>query len=421
MGLGKSAISLWYASRNKTVPVVVVCPSSVKWQWQAEVKKVLRWKAHVCESMKSERLSGRVVVINYDILGGWLGALKKLKPSLIILDECQYILNPKAKRTRNVAKLCKGVPHVLALSGTPLVNRPIELFPTLNILQPDIFPSRFSYGLKYCAGKRGHWGWEFKGATKTKELNKLLTDTCMVRRRKEDVLAELPAKIRQVVPVDLRNESTYRAAEEDFIAWLREKDPQAALRAIRAEAVTRAGYLLRLAAQLKCKSVVDWINEWLNDSEGKLIVFAVHRKMIEALQRRITTALVVIDGSVSGKERNTAVQQFQTDTNTRVLIGNVQAAGVGLNLTAASSVVFTELPWQPGAVAQAEDRAHRIGQKQCVNIYYLVARDTVEEKRCRIISRKQEVLSAVLDGGQVKNELDVFDEFAKAMYDGRSD
>lgn len=404
-------MSLWYASRNKSTPIVVVCPASLKWQWQAEVDKVLGWKSMVCEGTKSVPLHGRVTIINYDVLGGWLEAFKKLKPSLVILDECQYIMNPKAKRTKHVAKLCKGIPHVLALSGTPLVNRPIELFPTLNILQPDTFSSRFKFGIDYCAGKRNHWGWEFKGATKTKELNKLLTDTCMVRRRKEDVLSELPDKIHQVIPVDLQSEHVYRVAEADFIEWLRKRDPKAAERALRAEAITKAGCLLRLAARLKCKSVVDWINNWLTDTDDKMIVFAVHRKMIEALQRRLAAKSVVIDGSVTGRDRNEAVLQFQGDPTTRLLIGNIQAAGVGLNLIAASSVALAELPWQPGAVAQAIDRAHRIGQTRCVNVYYLVARGTAEEKRCRIISKKQEVLSAVLDGGEVENELDVFDEF----------
>lgn len=425
MGLGKSAMSLWYMAQNQTVPAVIVCPASLKWQWQAEVAKVLGWKAVVVEGTKPHgSLRGKVVVINYDILGGWLEELRKLKPALVILDECQYILNPQAKRTRNVGKLCRKVSHVLALSGTPLVNRPIELFPSLHILRPDVFPSRFAYGMEYCGGRRGRWGWEFKKATKTAQLHQLLVDTCMVRRRKEDVLGELPAKIRQVVPVELRNQAVYQEAEDDFIEWLRQQDPEAAERAAKAEAVTKAGYLLRLAARLKCKASVDWINNWLDAGDGKLIVFAVHRKMIEALQRRLKHKTVTVDGGVTGKDRNAAVLQFQNDPATRVLIGNVQAAGVGLNLTAASSVVFVELPWQPGAVAQCEGRAHRIGQLQCVNIYFLVARGTVEEKRCHIIQKKQETLTFVLDGKAVAEEadtFDVFDEFTKELVDGRSD
>lgn len=416
MGLGKSAMSLWYAARNNKTPIIIVCPASVKWQWQAEVMKVLGWRAAVCEGTRPNHSVGsKVTIINYDILGGWLERLRASKPKLIVIDECQYVANTKTKRTRNVGKLCKGVRHVLALSGTPLVNRPIELWSTLHLLRPSRFSSRFSFGLEYCAGRRGRWGWEFKGATKTSELHQLLLDTCMVRRRKADVLHELPAKIRQVVPVDLSDVAEYKRAEADFIAWLRQQDPNAAIRASRAEAVTKAGYLLRLAAKLKCKAVVGWVNEWLADADGKLVLFAVHRKMIEAMQRRIDSPCVVIDGSVGGRERSHAVEQFQTDKRTRVLIGNVVAAGVGLNLTAASSVAFSELPWQPGAVTQAEDRCHRIGQQDSVNIYYLVAHGTVEEKRAAIIGRKQNVLSAVLDGGRVEGDLDVFDEFIQSL------
>jgi SWI/SNF-related matrix-associated actin-dependent regulator of chromatin subfamily A-like protein 1 len=307
------------------------------------------------------------------------------------------------------------VPHILALSGTPLVNRPIELFPTLNILRPSKFPSRFAFGLKFCGARRGRWGWEYKGATNTKGLHELLTTTLMVRRRKADVLKELPAKVRQVVPVDIRDRSEYLRAENDFIAWLRKQDPNAAIRAKRAEAVTKAGYLLRLAAKLKCRAVYGWINEWLMDSDEKLVVFAVHRKMVEALHRNVFAKSVVVDGSVSGRDRQHAVDQFQNDRKTRVLIGNVTAAGVGLNLTAASTVAFAELPWQPGAVTQAEDRCHRIGQTGSVLCHYLVARYTIEEKRAAIIQKKQDVLSAVLDGGRVEGDLDVFDDFLETL------
>jgi len=417
MGLGKTAMSLWYAARNDATPAVIVCPASLKWQWQTEAMKVLGWRVSVCEGMKphARKLDDRITIINYDILNAWLPLLKAMRPVLVVLDECQYLAHPQTIRTKAVRQLCKGVPHVLALSGTPLVNRPIELFPVLNILRPGTFSSRFSFGLEYCGGRRGRWGWEFKGATKTGELHELLTSKVMIRRRKQDVLKELPNKIRQVVPVDIKKPSEYRKAQDDFIGWLQTQDPAAAVRAKRAQAVTRAGYLLRLAARLKCKAVVDWVNEWLNDTDEKLVLFAVHTKMIEALHRRIEAKSVVVDGSHSGKDRKHAVEQFQRDSRTRLLIGNIQAAGVGLNLTQASTVAFAELPWQPGAVTQAEDRCHRIGQDQPVWIHYLVAHGTVEEGRCRIIQAKQNVLSSVLDGGRVEGDLDVFEEFIQQL------
>lgn len=419
MGLGKTPMSLWYLARADAFPAVVVCPASVKWQWQAEAMKTLGVRAAVCEGTKPrvrEIAGDRIVIVNYDILSAWLPKLRKLRPALVVLDECQYVMSPKAKRTKASRALVKRVPHVLALSGTPLVNRPIELFPTLNMLRPSKFTSRFAFGLEYCGARRGRWGWEYKGATKTEELHQLLLDTVMVRRRKADVLKDLPAKVRQIVPVDLRDRSEYLRAESDFIAWLRRQDPNKAVRAARAEAVVKAGYLLRLAAKLKCRAVHGWINEWLADSrDEKIVVFSVHRKMIEALKRNVAARSVTVDGSVTGKDRQHAVDQFQRDRKTRVLLGNVAAAGVGLNLTAASTVAFAELPWQPGAVTQAEDRCHRIGQLGNVMIHYLVAHGTVEEKRASIIQTKQNTLSAVLDGGRVDGDLDVFDEFLSTI------
>jgi SWI/SNF-related matrix-associated actin-dependent regulator 1 of chromatin subfamily A len=416
MGLGKTAISLWWADRHETLPMVVVCPAALKWQWQAEVGKVLGEHAYVCEGRKAEHfVDHNFVIINYEILGPWLKSLQKLKPELIVLDECQYIMNPTAQRTKNVRKLCKKKKYILALSGTPLLNRPIELFPTINLLYPIYFPSRFKFGMKYCAGKHNGFGYEFKGASKPKELHRILTNTCMIRKKKSEVLKDLPDKIRQVTPIELSSYTEYRKAERDFIGWLREKDEKAAERAMRATALTKIGHLLRLSAEHKVKSVIEWINEWLTSTDEKMIVFATHRNMISALAENVKSNAVIVDGSIVGKKRQRAVDSFQSDASVRVLFGNIKAAGAGLNLTAASHVVFAELPWHPGAVLQAEDRAHRIGQKRCVNIHYLVAHHTIEEKRCSVITKKQRVLEAVLDGNQDENELDVFDEFLEGF------
>ena len=333
----------------------------------------------------------------------------------ILVKNCQYTSNHKTLRTRAVKSLCRGVPHVLALSGTPLLNRPIELFPTLQILRPNVFQSRWNFAHAFCNPKLTPWGWDFKGASNTQKLNSLLVEHLMIRRLKPDVLKDLPPKVRQVVPVPIKRPDEYRRAADDFVAWLRRHDPAKAERASRAAAMVRMGYLLRLSARLKLKHVVGWINRFLADGDEKLVVFAVHRKMIEALKRRCNAGSVVIVGGVKGKKRKMLVDQFQNDDKVRLLIGNIRAAGVGITLTAASTAVFTELAWQPGAMVQAEDRIHRIGTKGTAFIWYLVAHETIEERLCELLQRKQRVLSTVLDGGSVDGDLDVFDSLLKEM------
>jgi len=166
-----------------------------------------------------------------------------------------------------------------------------------------------------------------------------------------------------------------------------------------------------LAAKLKLKAAVEWINEWLEQNpDEKLVVFAHHRKCLEALERRLEAKSVVIDGSVTGQKRSLLVKQFQTDPGTRLLLGNILAAGVGITLTAAHNVVFAEMAWRPGDHIQGEDRCYRIGTTETVWCTYLVAHGTIEERLCRIVQRKQKVLSSVLDGGPVEGDLNVFDQ-----------
>ncbi len=416
MGLGKTVISLWWLQRHpESLPAVVICPASVKYHWEHEAITSVGIRASVLEGRKPKRSnpsSSKIVIINYDILQGWLEWLREMKPQTIIIDECQFVSNPETIRAKATKLLCKRVPFIHALSGTPLVNRPIELQPTLNILCPKEkeFRSRWTYGCLYCTPERIRGKWEFKGATKLKRLNYMLEETCMIRRRKADVLKELPPKVRNVLPIPLSNPSEYRRARIDFLTWLEMKDPTKVAAAKRAETLVKLGYLKRLAARLKLRYIVDWTNQFLADSDEKLILFAVHQKMIDALKRQVKAESVIIDGRVVGRKRKLTVDQFQHDNRIRVLIGNIQAAGVGITLTAASTVAFTELAWRPADHTQAEDRIHRIGQKETSFIYYLVARGTIEEKLCEVIQEKQKVISAVLDGEELTEDLDVFDQ-----------
>ena len=434
-GLGKTLMSLsWLMLHPEALPAVVVCPASVKFVWEREALNFFRMKSRVLEGMTPDDAMGKrspLLIVNYDILTAWLPWLRKHRPKTIIIDECQYCANLRVRRNRknqkiqrtwSVKKLCKGRPYVLALSGTPLMNKPIELFNILNILCPGVFNSRREYIEEYCDPTWTPWGVKYTGATNTKQLHDLLIDTCMVRRRKVDVLKDLPEKLRSVVPVPLSDPSEYRRASDDFLSWLRVQDPRRAKSASRAEALTKVGYMLRLAARLKMDAVADWINVFLRGSDEKLVVFAVHKDVIAELLERIKAKTVVIDGSVTGRARERLVDQFQNDGKTRVMIGNIQAAGTGITLTAASTVLLIELTGRPGDLVQAEDRCHRIGTRSTVWCHYMVAKGTIEERMCEIVQRKQRVLSSVLDGGPNDNDLDVYDELLEELrreYGGR--
>jgi SWI/SNF-related matrix-associated actin-dependent regulator 1 of chromatin subfamily A len=440
MGLGKTLIALTYLRiRTEQRPVLVVCPASAKWVWRAETRQYTRYSGRILNGKTPKRLDKKrdLIIINYDILPAWVDVLARMNFQVMILDECQYVKNWRAKRTRAVVRLGKRIPHILALSGTPLTNRPKELYTIVHLINPTKFSSFMPYAFRYCNRRATPWGWDDKGASHLDELHDVLNRSCMIRHTKAKVLHELPPKRRFVVPLPIQHKSEYREAENNFVQWLvkhelRQLPPnelakfaatrltkgrEAALNpGIRkAKAVSKVGYLLRLAAKLKMKYVTEWIDDFFEETDEKLVVFAHHRFIIERLKQKYPRKSVVLDGRTPQRARRDVVRRFQQNDNTRLFIGQIVAAGTAITLTAASTCMFAELNWVPGNHIQAEDRLHRIGQKDHVQAYYLVGRSTIEEKLCRIIQKKAAVITAVLDGEQSRNEMNVFDQLLKSL------
>jgi len=417
MGLGKTITSLEYLAHDPArYPAIVVCPASVKYSWEFEASR-FGIQADIAEGRtpptRRETNPPRLFIINYDILKTWVPYLRKLGPQTIILDECHYLASRESQRTEAVADLVAGVSNVLALSGTPLTNRPAELWPTLNILRPQQFDSFWLYGCEYCEPKQNRGKWEYKGAKNLKQLHRILSETVMLRKRKIDVLSELPSKTRQTIPVALSDSREYRRASDDFLGWLQATKADRVFAAKRAESVVKVGYLLRLAAKLKARAVVGWANDFLKSTDEKLVLFGVHKKMIQVLKKRVAAKSVVVDGSVTGRRRKAAIDKFRLDRDTRVFIGNIRAAGTGIDglQKAASTAAFAELWWRPGDMIQAEARVDRIGQENPVTINYLIAAGTIEERMALVLQAKQEVINATLDGdADSVDELDILTE-----------
>lgn len=420
MGLGKSFQSLLWAHKRQIYPLVVVTRAGLKYNWQHEAKVHLGIRAEVLEGSKARRgynTRAKIIIINHDILGGWMVALRKLRAKLVILDECQDYKNRKTKRTKNIRKLCKNRPYVLCLGGTGgLENRPAELFTVLNLLRPDKFKSFFSFGMRYCNPQKKPWGWEYKGATRLPELHRKLKKYCMIRRRKKDVLKDLPAKSRIVVAMELSAAARqeYQQAVKEFVTWLikSKKTKRQVKRAMQAKALVQMGYLKRLVAELKLPSVIEWLDNFLIETNEKIIVFAWHKKILRAIYDRYKKYAVYIDGSVSSKKRHIAIKAYNRSKDKRMLVGQMQAAGVGWSAKSSTTAII-ELPWKPTDCTQAEDRSHGLsrGVEGSVSTnYYLVARNTMEERLCRLLQDKQRVIDETLDGGDSTDDLDVFNQ-----------
>ena len=432
MGLGKTAQALaWCQLHPRKRPVVIVVPASLKLNWEREANMWMdKPKVTILSGRKPEEITGApgILIINYDILAndfeeyekvtkgkdggpdlieiktrevpytGWVDFLRDLLPKVVIGDEIHYVKSSKAKRTKAFRKLVKGVRHLILLSGTPIVNRPIEIYNAIQMLSPTMFPNWWYFIHRYCDAKSTGFGMDTSRASNTEELHDKLVKTIMIRRLKSEVLKDLPPKLYSFLPIELNNRGEYREAEKNFIEFVkRRKGAAAAERASNAEAVAQIEALKQLAVQGKMAGVLEWIRDVLENGE-KLIVFAVHKFVIDRLMKEFKGLAVKVDGSVTGKNRQLAVDKFQNEPQTRLFIGQMQAAGVGITLTAAYQLAFIEYPWTPGELAQASDRPHRIGQDNPVNIYYLLAEDTIEEEIAEMLDEKKTVLNAVLDG-----------------------
>jgi SWI/SNF-related matrix-associated actin-dependent regulator 1 of chromatin subfamily A len=404
-GLGKTIEALATLEADGAYPAIVVCPASLKLNWLAELE---RWLPHrSAQALSGTRASASieeadVTVVNYDIVAGRLSALSAIAPRALVLDESHYCKNSAAKRTQAVQQLSNAVPRdglVLALTGTPVMNRPPELISQLRIL-----------GRLADFGSGAQFGKRFRGADAHLRLHWHLRARCFARRLKADVLPQLPAKTRAVVPIELDNEAEYRLAERDLVAWLQsqpldlhELDARVAA-AMRAERLVRLNALKLLAARGKLHAALAWIHDFCSSGE-RLVVFAHHREIQRALLERFPHALHIL-GEDSPLARDAALRAFQEpdDGHNQLIICSIEVAGHGITLTRASNVAFLELDWTPAKHDQAEDRCHRFGQEDTVNASYLLAAGTVDETIATLLERKRAVIGAVTDGLQEDEE-----------------
>lgn len=407
MGLGKTIQTLaWLQYKGSSaLPAVVVCPCSLKGNWEKECKEWTTLDYQILSGRQTLGVppysdqSNKIYIVNYDVLDNWKDILGFTKT--VILDEVHMVKNPKALRTKAVKKFCKSKSHIIALSGTPIINRPIEFFTTLNILAPTTFNKYWDYAQRYCDAKHNGFGWDLSGASNTDELHQRLDGNVMIRRLKADVLKDLPPKTQTTIPLELGgNEGIYASAMREALGvWQDEKpDPL--------KDITQISKLRQAAVEAKFDLCCEWIDNFLETGK-KLVVFNIHHKTTDRLMKRYNKIAIALDGRADSRIRSRIVERFQTETEIQMLIGNIQVAGIGWTLTAAQDAVFLEFPWTPGELSQAEDRIHRIGQRGATNIYYLVAQETLEEDIIELINKKRKVVGTVLDG--------VYEESANIM------
>jgi len=403
-GTGKTCQALGLINVEHSIrKVLVICPATLKLNWLAEAKLWLRRKLDCLGIVNYERC--RKEVTKREIMAeNW---------DLVILDECHRCKNRKSSQSKAILGE-KDKPGIITpirrrifISATPILNRPAEFWTILNAIQPE-WGSFWAFAKRYCDAHTKEVGWknpktvwDASGASNTGELRERLK-SIMLRRTKAEVLSELPAKRRQIIAFDA-DKSLIKAESTGLLelGWNLDKLKRTLaagdIRSLQVpEKFAKIGSLRLDTARAKIPFAVEHIKD-LMEGCPKLVIFAHHHAVIDVLAESLREYRpVVLDGRTPPDQRQGIIDQFQNDESTRLFIGGIHAAGLGITLTAASHVVFVELDWTPAIMAQAEDRTHRIGQRSAVLVQYLVFDGTIDARIAEVLVSKQDTIERIV-------------------------
>lgn len=432
MGLGKTLEAIATINKANAFPCLVICPNVVKINWQREWAKFTDKKAMVLtDSVRTswpffwQTGMNQVFIVNYESLRKYFvrRITKSEKWTLkdvefhqtiklfksVIIDESHKVKSTSTQQSKFCKGIASGKEYIILLTGTPVVNKPNDLVCQLGIMDRMIDFGGWKYFVsRYCSGPNG--------ASNLKELNFMLWKNCFFRREKSKVLTQLPDKVRQVMSCDITNRKEYQDAERDLIDYLKrykEADDEKIQKSLKGEVMVRIGILKDITARGKLKEVIDFVKDFRENGK-KIILFCNLHEIVDRLLVAFPSA-VCVTGRQNMQEKQASVDAFQKNPKTDIIICSIKAASAGITLTAASDVAFIELPWTYADCDQAESRAHRIGQKDSVNCYYLLGRRTIDQKLYRIIEEKKHISNAVL-GAEDNIQTNIVDMMAH-MFD----
>jgi SWI/SNF-related matrix-associated actin-dependent regulator 1 of chromatin subfamily A len=433
MGLGKSIEAIGFLNYIKPKNTIIVCPATLIFNWRNEAEAWLTgFDSQIVEvQSREDRVpegDGFIVIVNYEKLvndSPFLGSIAARTWDVAIFDEAHYLKNPESKRSQaciGQEGIMRRSHRCLFLTGTPIENYPKEIWPIISAISPAKFGDWWAFAKRYCGAheeeRNGKKVWVTEGATHLAELQQRLRATCMVRRKKEDVLPELPPKIRQLVV--LRDDKVDWSGDPRFRKWQQGFDREYDEKLARLEAARTEAEFIEAASALdkvtgipfeeiselrhelgkaKVPACLKFIDEVRKSTDDSLVLFAYHRDVVDALAKHVGDDAVVVHGGTpqrGPRSREVAVKLFQ-EKKKKIFIGQMRAAGVGLTLTAASTAIFVEEDWVPGAVTQCEDRLCRIGQKKMVHVIHAVLQNTIEVNMVQKVLAKMKVIDAALD------------------------
>lgn len=415
-GTGKTLMAILAAEVKNLFPCAVVAPASVKYNWERQWKMVNPLREVAVINDKNGDFSADVLIMTYDSVGKKeiyekdgeekervifkYEQLEKIGFDSIIMDESHMIKNSKTIRTKAMKKLCKGVEHIFMLTGTPVLNRPSELISPLTILrQFDVtFGNWRDFVYRYCGAHITRYGLDTTGATNTVELHKRLRASCYYRVEKRDVLKDLPPIQETMYELEISNRKEYNMASSDLISYIKEKQGQdKADFAMYAQALVMINTLTQLSAKGKMDGVCEWLDNFIESSDEKLVVFGVHVDMLKELAKRYKCDVII--GEIAHKRRQQLVDNFQSDGN-RILFMNIAVGSIGIDglQNCASQMMFYELPWRYEDISQAISRLERSGQQSSVEVHFMLGRETIDQQIWEMLMHKRQITEGVNKG-----------------------
>lgn len=404
MGLGKTVQAIEYIKRANEYPVLIICPCSLKYNWVDECNK---WGLHDNCVVNGKWSYAPVTILNYDLLHKYELDIIKVGYKVIIWDESTYLKTYTSRRSKIAVQIAATIPKHIFLSGTPILDRPRDLYTVLNILgntYPVLAMSYRSFTIRYCnAGFKyipTMYGqkriWDDSGASNKQELHNLLSNY-MLRRLKQDVLTELPAKTKSIIPI-CNGEDNVDALFKAEIAGTEQDNYQGLPKAALIEQYRMWAVEKKMAESIK------FISE-IAENE-KVVVGIHHRKPGQDIMLALAKYKPLsISGGDTPEHRQQAVNDFQTKPEHRVIIVSIKAGGMGITLNAASKVVIMQPTWTPGELTQFEDRCHRLGQINPVNIYYLTLRNSIEAAMFHLLIEKNKTITEIVEGKKEQQTL----------------
>lgn len=418
MGLGKTTSTIIAALETGSKKILIVCPASLKINWQREIENYSDRSVFICEGKKFST-EHDFVIINYDILKNFhdpkskeLTLLEQCNFDLVILDEAHMISNAQAQRTKIINSFVKKINRVWLLTGTPMTSRPMNYYNLLSIIESPVAQNWMAYAIRYCQGYQFKAGnrkvWNVSGASNLEELRDR-TSKQILRRLKEEVL-DLPDKI--ITPVYLRLQSKeYENLMGEYYDWYDKNPDESSSLTVQFSKLMK---VRKVIANEKTRQTIEFAENILEQGK-KVIIFTNFTDSLQTIYQHFGKQAVYLDGSCSNSVRQQAVDQFQNEDKIKVFVGNLKAAGVGLTLTSAEVVIMNDLSFVPAEHAQAEDRAYRYGQKSNVLVYYPLYENTIEGAIYDILNTKKQIIRTVMGDQIPENVGDVAEEILKLI------